>query len=219
MKFEIQGNPDYGQVVVELQPGEKVFSESGAMSRMDPGLELHVRLMGGLLRALGRKVLGGESFFLAEYTGERGGEIAFSPALPGTVMHRRMSGDHVLLTGGCFLACSEGVEVRTRFGGLKSLFSGEGAFLMDVSGEGDLFFNAYGAVIERDVRGSLTVDTGHVVAWEPALDYKITGMGGLKSTLFSGEGLVMNFRGEGRIWLQSRTLGQTSGWLIPYLVR
>ncbi len=219
MKFEVQGNPDYGQVVVELQPGEKILSESGAMSRMDPELELHVRLMGGMLRALARKVLGGESFFLAEYAGSSGGEIAFSPSLPGTVLHRRMSGDRLTLTGGSFLACSEGVDIRTRFGGLKSIFSGEGAFLLEVSGTGDLFFNAYGAVIEQEVGGSLTVDTGHVVAWEPSLDYSITGMGGLKSTLFSGEGLVMNFRGDGRIWLQSRTLGQTSGWLIPYLVR
>jgi uncharacterized protein (TIGR00266 family) len=189
------------------------------MSRMDPGLTLRARLTGGILRGLARKVLGGESFFLAEYTGPSGGEIAFSPALPGTVIHRRMSGDTLRLTGGCFLACSAGVDIRTRFGGLRSFFSGEGAFMMDVSGEGDLFLNAYGAVIERDVRGSLTVDTGHVVAWEPSLDYSIKGMGGMKSTLFSGEGLVMNFQGEGRIWLQSRTLGQTSGWLIPYLVR
>ena len=219
MKFDIRGNPDYGQVVVELRPGEKVLAESGAMSRMDSGLELNTRLMGGVLRALSRKVLGGESFFLAEYTGPRGGEIAFSPALPGTVQHYRLSGNRLVLTSGSFLACSEGVDMRTRFGGLKSFFSGEGAFLLEVSGEGDVFCNAYGAVIERDVRGGLTVDTGHVVAWEPSLDYRITGMGGIKSTLFSGEGLVMSFRGDGRIWLQSRTLGQTAGWLIPYLLR
>ena len=66
---------------------------------------------------------------------------------------------------------------------------------------------------------ALVVDTGHVVAWESTLDYSIGGMGGLKQTLFSGEGLVMNFTGRGRIWLQTRTLGQTAGWLVPYLLR
>ncbi|MEM7309182.1 MAG: TIGR00266 family protein [Planctomycetota bacterium] len=219
MKFELQGNPDYGQVLVQLDPGEKVYSESGAMSRMDTGMELRARLMGGMTRAMARKFLGGESFFLAEYQSSGGGEIAFSPALPGTVLHHRLDGGTVLMTGGCFLACSEGVDLRTRFGGLRSFFSGEGAFLIKAEGRGDLFLNAYGAVIEQQVQGGLTVDTGHVVAWEPSLEYSIGGMGGLKSTLLSGEGLVMKFRGEGRIWLQSRTLGNTAGWLVPYLLR
>jgi uncharacterized protein (TIGR00266 family) len=219
MRFELRGNPDYGHVVVELAPGERVLSEGGAMSRMSASLELRTRLAGGLLRALARKVLGGESFFLAEYSGREGGQLVLSPRLPGAVVHRRLDGGRLTLTGGSFLAAGDGVELRTRFGGLKSLFSGEGAFLLDVSGQGELFFNTYGALVERDVDGELVVDTGHVVGWEPTLDYTIGGMGGLKQTLFSGEGLVMRFRGRGRIWLQTRTLGQTAGWLVPYLLR
>jgi uncharacterized protein (TIGR00266 family) len=135
------------------------------------------------------------------------------------VAHRQLDGDRLVLTGGAFLACTEDVELRTRFGGLKSFFSGEGAFLLDAGGRGDLFFNTYGALVEEVIDGELTVDTGHVVAWEPSLDYSIGGMGGLKQTLFSGEGLVMAFRGRGRVWLQTRTLGQTAGWLVPYLLR
>ena len=73
------------------------------------------------------------------------------------------------------------------------------------------------AIVERDLDGELTVDTGHVVAWEPSLDYSIEGMGGLKQTFFSGEGLVMRFAGAGKIWLQTRTLGETAGWITPYL--
>ena len=219
MQFELRGNPDYGQLLVELGPGEKLLSEGGAMSRMAATLELRTRLMGGVLRALARKLLGGESFFLAEYSGREGGQLALSPKLPGAVVHRRLTGERLTLTGGSFLAASDGVELRTRFGGLKSFFSGEGAFLLDVGGRGELFFNTYGALVERDVDGELVVDTGHVVAWEPTLDYRIGGMGGLKQTLFSGEGLVMRFSGRGRIWLQTRTLGQTAGWLVPYLLR
>jgi uncharacterized protein (TIGR00266 family) len=220
MNFKIQGNPDYGELVAELDAGEKILAESGAMSRMAASMELHTRLMGGIIRAVARKFLGGESFFLAEYQSPGGGMVALSPSLPGAVVHHRLSGGGPLrLTGGSFLACSDGVELHTVFGGLKSLFSGEGAFLIDASGEGDLFFNTYGAMIEKEIDGELVVDTGHVVAWENTLDYSIGGMGGLKQTLFSGEGLVMNFRGTGRLWLQTRTLGQTAGWVVPYLLR
>ncbi|MCH2103054.1 MAG: TIGR00266 family protein [Planctomycetes bacterium] len=90
-------------------------------------------------------------------------------------------------------------------------------FVFDVEGDGDLLFNAYGAIVERELDGELTVDTGHVVAWEPTLDYSIEGMGGLKQTFFSGEGLVMRFSGQGKLWLQTRTLGETAGWITPYL--
>ena len=219
MESTVLGNPDYGHVDVTLAPGERLFTEGGAMSRMTPNLELKVRMMGGFLRSVARGVLGGESFFLNEYTSPEGGELSFSPGVPGTVVHRKLAGEELLLTATSYLASSEGIDLATRFGGLKSLFSGEGAFLLVVSGQGDLFFNAYGAVLERDLDGEMTVDTGHVVAWEPALNYEIKGMGGLKQTLFSGEGLVMRFRGRGKIWLQTRTLGSTAGWLTPYLVR
>ena len=219
MQHQIQGNPDYGELVVELGPGERILAESGAMSRMDSRMELRSKLMGGVVRGVMRKFLGGESFFLAEYHCSRGGTIALSPALPGALTHRRLDGETITLTGGAFLACSEGVDIHTRFGGLKSLFSGEGVFLLEVGGRGDLFFNTYGALIEEEVDGELLVDTGHVVAWEPSLNYSLRGMGGLKQTLFSGEGLIMSFQGQGRIWLQTRTLGQTAGWIVPYLLR
>ena len=219
MEYTVQGNPDYGHVDVSLRPGERLFTEGGAMSRMTPGLELNVRMMGGLLRSVARKFLGGESFFLNEYQSPQGGALSISPKVPGTVVHRSVEGDELFLTATSFLACSDGIDLVTRFGGLKSLFSGEGAFLLLAKGHGELFFNAYGAVVERQLDGDLTVDTGHVVAWEPSIAYQIKGMGGLKQTLFSGEGLVMQFSGRGKIWLQTRTLGSTAGWLVPYLAR
>ena len=98
-----------------------------------------------------------------------------------------MQGETVHLTAGSFVACTPGVTMKTRFGGLRAFFSGEGAFYLECSGSGDLFFNAYGAVHEREVNGSFIVDTGHLVAWESSLRYEIKGMGGLKQTLFSGE--------------------------------
>ncbi|MDA1266064.1 MAG: TIGR00266 family protein [Planctomycetota bacterium] len=218
MDVQVLGNPDYGELKVDLGAGETILIEGGAMSRMTTSMDMRSRIMGGILSGLMRKVFGGESLFVGEYGGASGGELALSPSLPGTVCHRRLDGDELFLTAGSFLACTPGVTLKTRFGGFRALFSGEGAFLLRALGTGDLWFNAYGAVMERDLDGELTVDTGHVVGWEPGIEYSIGGMGGLKSTLFSGEGLTMKFRGQGKIWLQSRNLPATAGWLSPFCV-
>jgi uncharacterized protein (TIGR00266 family) len=218
MEFDLHGNPDYGQVSLRLGPGERLVTESGVMSRMSVGLELKSRLLGGILPALGRKLFGGESLFIGEYGGARGGELTLSPSLPGTLLHRRLDGEVFHITAGSFVACSSEVQLKTKFGGLRAFFSGEGAFFLEISGRGDLFYNAYGAVHEKEVDGSFVVDTGHLVAWEPSLSYQIGGMGGLKQTLFSGEGLIMRFSGHGKLWVQTRHLPSTAGWLSPFLV-
>mgnify|MGYP002624911990 CR=1 FL=1 len=216
MQTLIQGNPDCGDLMIDLGPGEKVIAESGAMSRMSDGLEMKSRLMGGFFRALIRKLFGGQSFFVTHYTAPNGGHVAFSPNQPGTILQRDLLETSLFLTAGSFLACGPDVEVRPRWGGFKALFSGEGAFFLECSGRGPLFFSSYGAVIEKEIEGTFTVDTGHVVGWEPTLDYSIGGMGGIKSTLFSGEGLVLKFKGTGKIYLQTRYLSGLAGWLSPF---
>jgi uncharacterized protein (TIGR00266 family) len=218
MEIDIVGNPDYGQLRVRMRPGERFIAEGGSMAWMDSDIQSKARLLGGFLSALIRKVTGGESLFVGEYSTDRGGEAAFSPAQPGTVMQKTLSGDSIILTAGSFMACTPGVELSTKFGGLRAVFSGEGLFLMQCSGRGELFFNAYGSIIEKKIDGSFIVDTSHVVAWEPSLSYSIQGMGGIKSTLLSGEGLVMNFSGTGTIYLQTRTMSGLASWLTPFSV-
>ncbi len=222
MNFDIQGNPDFGDLTITLQPGEAIWAESGAMSRMSRHLDVKTHLIGGMLKAVVRKLVGGESLFVAEYANPaNSGEpmfASFAPAIPGSILHRKISpGAPFYLTAGSYLACTPGMDLHTRFGGLKAFFSGEGAFFLEAAGSGDLFFNAYGGVVEKTIEGSFVVDTGHLVAWEPSLDYSIAGMGGLKQTLFSGEGLVMKFRGQGKIYLQTRHMASLAGWLRSYL--
>ena len=188
------------------------------MAWMDSDIQSKARLLGGFLSALIRKFTGGESLFVGEYSSDKGGGIAFSPAQPGSVVQRTLNGDSLMLTGGSFMACTPGVELSTKFGGARALFSGEGLFLMECSGRGELFFNAYGSIIEKKIDGSFIVDTSHVVAWEPSLSYSIQGMGGIKSTLLSGEGLVMKFSGTGTIYLQTRTMSGLASWLTPFSV-
>jgi uncharacterized protein (TIGR00266 family) len=219
LDFEIQGNPDYGHVVFKLQPGETILSESGAMAYMSKNMELNSKLMGGPLKALIRKLFTGESLLAGEYTPTGGeGEISFSPSIPGHVGHLNMTGmNTIILQPGAFLACTPGVHINSIFGGLRAIFSGEGLFFLECSGQGELFYNAYGAIIEKEVNGKFIIDTGHVVGWEPTLDWTIKGMGNLFSTFFSGEGLVIEFNGRGKVYMQTRFLGGFTSWLTGYI--
>lgn len=217
MDFKIDGTPSYGHLTVNLGPEDRIIAEGGSMAWMSEGVEVKARLLGGFFRAVARKLFGGESAFVGEYTHPTGGSVTFSPAIPGDIIHRQLQDDSLILTGGAFMACTPDIRLRTKFGGLKALFSGEGAFVIECSGSGDLFFNTYGALIERDVEDGFTVDTGHVVAWEPTVEYSIRGMGGLKSTMLSGEGLAMRFSGRGKVFLQTRTLDSFANWLTPFL--
>ena len=216
MKFDISGNPAYGDLTVALEAGESFWSEGGAMSRMSSHMDLKTLLPAGLVKSAIRRLVGGESLFVSEYTATEMAFVSLTPAMAGSVLHRPMRGDALMLTAGSFLACTPGLQLNTRFGGLRSFFSGEGAFLIEATGTGDLFFNGYGGVIEKQIDGEFIVDTGHVVAFEPSLSYRIGGMGGLKQTLFSGEGLVMRFSGTGKLFLQTRHLSALAGWLGPY---
>lgn len=218
MQFDVKGNPDYGHVDFVLDPGETVLVESGAMAYMSSHIELNSQCMGGFVQALLRKLLTSESLMMGEYTpAGKQGELSISPALPGQVLHKTMDGTRdLILQPGAFLACTPGIQLSPIFGGLRAIFSGEGLFFLEVSGKGELFYNAYGAVIEKEVNGSFVVDTGHVVGWEPQLEWTIEGMGNLFSTIFSGEGLVIKFNGKGKIWLQTRHVTGLVGWLTGY---
>lgn len=217
MQSRIVGNPDYGELIVELAAGEKIRAVSGAMNWMSSDLGMKARLMGGFVRSFARKFLGGSSLFISEFTAAReGSRISLAPTLPGAIRSVTLDGGTFWLTAGALLAATPGIDLRTKFYGLRAFFSGKGAFLIQASGQGEVWFNAYGALVERELDGELIVDTGHVCAFDPSLDYKIGGMGGVKQTLFSGEGLVMRFSGRGRIYLQTRNLGGTAGWLTPF---
>jgi uncharacterized protein (TIGR00266 family) len=107
--------------------------------------------------------------------------------------------------------------MRPRFLGWRALFAGQGLAMLEVSGTGGLWLSSYGGIIEQEVNDRYIIDTGHVVAFEPSLTWRIRGMGSWKSTLFSGEGLVLEFTGRGKVWLQSRGVPATVAWIKPFL--
>jgi uncharacterized protein (TIGR00266 family) len=229
MQYEIQHGPSFAWLKVELAAGDSVQSEAGAMVRRSPQLEMTTHLNAGhnpgvfrviwsFLVALLRKFLGGETMFVNRFQGPGGGEVVLAPSLSGHIVHRQLNaGQRLFVQTGSYLASTGSVDTKVRFSGLRSLLGGEGLVLLECSGQGDLFVNSYGGVVPVQVDGSFVVDTGHIVAFDGTLDFKVRGVGGLKSFLFSGEGLVCEFNGRGTIYVQSRNLNSLVGWISPLL--
>ncbi len=237
MNHDVLYKPSYALLRVNLAAGEQVVAEAGALVAMSPNIQVKTllnpnpaansgffgRLFGffaALLKALLRKVFGGESFFVNRFEPAGGeGEVLLAPAVTGDIIHQRIEGRNLIVQASSYLASSGDVQVKMKFGGLKGLFSGEGVFLLEIGGTGDVWLNAYGGIEEIRIDGSYVVDTGHIVAFESSLDYRIKGVGGLKSTLISGEGLVMEFNGTGTLWIQTRNLPGFVNWVASLLPR
>ena len=220
MKFEINHGPSFASLHLDLDKGDQVRTEAGSMVAMSSDMNLSTKAYGGLLRAIFRKLLGGESVFMNTFTpGGDSGELVLSPTSPGEIRHIKLENGELVLQSSAYLASDPEISLKTKYGGLKSMLSGEGLFLLSAKGTGDLWFNSYGNIVEVEVDGKYVVDTGHIVAFEPGLTFKTKKVGGLKATLFSGEGFVAEFTGKGKLYIQSRTLGSLVGWLTPMLPR
>jgi uncharacterized protein (TIGR00266 family) len=220
MKVDIQYSPAYAIANLGLDAGESARAEAGAMVSMSSNVAIETKAQGGVLGGLKRSVLGGESFFLNTYTAQDGpGEITVGPSLPGDVVHLQLAGHTMYVQSGSYLACSTGVDVDTTWGGAKTFFSSEGLFLLKCMGTGELILSSYGAIKTIDLAAGQThvMDTGHMVAFSEGTGYEVKKVGGWKSTLLSGEGLVVRLTGPGRVWMQTRSPGSFLAWLVPQL--
>ena len=214
---------------VDLAPGETVVSEAGAMVARHQQVSMAVKLNAGrkagffavlkaLFVALLRRMVGGETFFVNHFTAPQPGSVWLAPPLSGQVVYRRMNGETLVLSTGAYLAHSGDIDLKLKFGGLRSLLAKEGAFFLGISGQGELWFTSYGGVETIDVNGSYIVDNGHLVGYEGNLTFNIrTPGGGLMGFAASGEGLVCEFSGQGRIWIQTRNLKSLVGWISPLM--
>ena len=222
LNVDIRFSPSFAMANVKLAQGDGLQAEAGAMSGMSGGIEIVTKAQGGLLGGLKRSVLGGESFFINTFTAAAGpGEVIVAPALPGDIIHLPVPADGtaIMVQSGSWLASEAGVTVDTKWGGAKTFFSGEGLFMLRCSGAGDMLVASYGAIFEMDLPAgeSYKVDTGHIVAFEEGIGYQVNKVGGWKSTILSGEGLVATFTGPGKLWQQSRSPADLVGWLTEKL--
>ncbi len=220
MQTEIQYRPSYSLAVVKLDPRETIRVEAGAMVGMSPGITLETKAAGGLLASLKRSMLGGESFFMNLYRAPaQGGEITLAPVLPGDMVVRELKGETLLVQSGSYVASSEGIEIDTKWTGAKTFFAREGLVMLKASGTGTLILSSYGAIHEKELGPgeTYTVDTGHLVAFSEGMGFNVRMVGGIKSTLFSGEGLVVDLTGPGKVLMQTRSEDAFLTWLIPKL--
>ena len=220
--FEISQRPDFALVTVNLDEGQQIYAETSAMASMTPNIKLKSGFKGGLGKTIGR-ALGGESLIINTFSAEEGaGEVTFAAGSAGDTAHHRLRDSELYLQRGAFMLHSDGVEVTGKWGGAKGFFSGKGLVLLKASGDGDIFFNSYGAIMAIDVTDEYIVDTGYIVAFEDTLDYHVSvlpglrGGGKLKQLFFGGEGLVCRFSGQGRVWIQTRHVQTFLSWVNAF---
>lgn len=221
MQVEILYRPSYSLGVVRLAPNEQIRAEAGAMVSMSHGVTLETKAEGGLLKSLSRAVLGGESFFQNIYKAPpQGGEITFAPDLPGDIIALALNNERLLVQAGSYLASEMSIEVNAKVS-LKAFTAMEGFSILEVSGSGQLLLSSYGAIHEKVLGAgeNYIVDSTHLVAFDAAIAVTPQSVGGLKSTLFSGEGFVVQLSGPGRVLLQTRSPRAFLDWLIPQLPR
>jgi len=218
MNITLRHNPSFAAARVTLDPGEQMRAESGAMMATSQGVSVAASTQGGVLKGLKRSVLGGESLFITTYTAPpAGGWVDLAHHLAGDIIVRDLSAaEPISITKGCWLASAVGVTLDTKWGGFKNLFGGEGGFLVHASGEGTVLLACYGAIdtIQLAAGESVTVDTGHVVAFGPTVTSQIRKVsGGVVQTLKSGEGFVFDFTGPGWVMTQTRNPAALEAWI------
>ena len=207
MNYKIQGEPT-PVVICELNPGESLVTEGGAMAWMTPNMDMQTSA-GGLGKAFGR-MFAGESIFLNTYTAKGGaGMIAFASKFPGSIRAVEITPDKPLIVQkSSFLAAEEGVELTTFFRKKigVGLFGGEGFIMQKLSGRGIAFLeiDGYGAEYELAPGQQLIVDTGNLAVMEATCSMDIQTVKGAKNIMFGGEGLFNTVvTGPGKVTLQS----------------
>lgn len=227
----ITHGPSFAMLRVDLAPGQELVAEAGSMVAKQAAISMETKLnaprSGGFLAMLTamfvafiRKLVGGESFFVNHFSSTQPASVWIAPALSGNITHRRLQGETLVLSSGAYLASIGPLDMKMRWGGLRGLLAKEGLFFLEISGHGDLWFTSYGGIEPIDVNGSLVVDNGHLVGYEGQLTFDIrTSGGGLLGFVASGEGMVCEFRGQGRLWIQSRNLPALVDWITPHFLR
>ena len=222
VNYKIDG--DVMQVLtLELDGGEEVFAESGAMAWMSDNVEMESYMRGGLGAGLGR-MLTGESLFLVRFKTSGGkGIVTFAPSFPGKIIQLEIGpGKEMICQKDAFLAAEESVHLETIFRKKLGvgLFGGEGFLLQKLTGKGLAFVEIDGEVFKMDLKAGekLKVDTGSIAMFEPTVKYEIAMVKGVKNMLFGGEGLFLaTLEGPGKVWLQSMPASSLAEKITQFL--
>lgn len=222
MKYQIQGET-LPVVICQLEAGEKMITEGGGMAWMSPNMLMETTTNGGIGKAFGR-MFSGEKMFQNVYTAQGGtGMIAFASSFPGSVKAFQIApGQEMIFQKSAFLAGEIGVELSVFFQKKLSagLFGGEGFIMQRTGGQGIVFAEFDGHVVEYELASGqqIVIDTGHLAAMTATCSMEIKSVPGVKNMLFGGEGVFNTvITGPGRVWLQTMPISNVAGVLRPYL--
>lgn len=221
-------------VEIELDPQETAVAEAGSFMMMDDGIQMETvfgdgsmpnqSLMGKLFSA-GKRMLTGESLFMTTYTniGQGKKRVSFASPYPGKIIPLDLQelGNRVICQKDAFLCAAKGVSIGIEFQKKlgTGLFGGEGFIMEKLEGDGHAFVHAGGHVTKRELQPGemLKIDTGCIVAFTRNVDYDIQFVGGIKNTLFGGEGVFFaTLRGPGTVWIQTLPISRLAGRILSY---
>ncbi len=222
LKYEIKYKPSYSMLVVQLSQGESITAESGAMTYMNPNVEVKTRKREkSLLGTIGLKLIGRQSFWVNDYMAPSGeAEAAFVSAPVGDIETLEVkSNQGYIIQKTAYIASTQDVDLDVQWQGFTKGLFGQGLFMIKVSGNGTLFINTFGAIDKHTLKPGETmiVDNFHLVAFSDTCQYKVTKFGGLKETLLGGEGLVTQITGPGDVYIQTKNLREFVDWLWTLL--
>jgi len=222
MKFEIKYQPSYAMLVTTLNQGETITAESGSLTYMTPNIEVHTRKREkSLLGSLGLKLIGGQSFWVNDYTAQnRTGEAAFVAAPVGDIKQLDIApGSGYVIQKSAYIASTQGIDLDVKWEGFTKGLFGQGLFMIKATGGGHMFINTFGAIDTHRLQHgeTLIVDNFHLVGFSETCSYKVTKLGGFKETLLSGEGLVTQITGPGEVHIQTKNLQEFTEWLWTLL--
>lgn len=219
--YNIYGN-DMQVVEIELDAGEGVRAEAGAMLYMDGGIEMQTSSGGGLFKGF-KRMLTGESFFITTFLNDskEKKKVAFAAPFPGRILPVDLGavGGSILCQKDSFLCAARGIEIEVAFTKKlgAGLFGGEGFILQKLEGNGLVFIHAGGTLLEKELKSKevLMVDTGCLCALDPGVDYDVKFVGGFKNALLGGEGIFLaRLEGPGKVYLQSLPLSRLADRII-----
>jgi uncharacterized protein (TIGR00266 family) len=209
-------------LVVKLETNESITAEAGAMTYMEPNIDVKTRMREkSLLGTLGLTFLGRQSFFVNDYRAQEGsGEVAFVAAPVGDIETLEVKPNQgYIIQSASYIASTQNVDLDVKWQGFTKGLFGQGLFMIKATGDGTLFINTFGAIDKHTIGSgkSLIVDNFHLVAFSDSCDYKVRKFGGLKSTLLGGEGLVTEINGPGDVYIQTKNLREFVEWLWTLL--
>lgn len=222
MEYEIKYKPSYSMLIVKLGPGETITAESGAMTYMNPNIDVTTkRREKSILGSIGLKLLGRQSFWVNEYKAERNlGEVAFVSAPVGDIETLELKPDKgYIVQKSAYIASTQKVDLDVKWQGFTKGLFGQGLFMIKVTGDGILFINTFGAIDKHTLKmgETLIVDNFHLVAFSDSCGYEVKKFGGLKETLLGGEGLITEITGPGDVLIQTKNLREFVEWLWTLL--